>query len=54
MEYLEIIAPLAYKMAEAADPVALDAASLADCDAQKKHESSVDNNSPMRLRMEKS
>ncbi|KAH6888737.1 Coproporphyrinogen III oxidase [Thelonectria olida] len=45
-------APLAYKMAEQ-DPVALDAATLADRDAQKKRESGVDTNSPMRLRMEK-
>ncbi|KAH6971854.1 Coproporphyrinogen III oxidase [Ilyonectria sp. MPI-CAGE-AT-0026] len=47
-----VAAPLAYKMAEN-DTIALDAASLADRDAQKKRESGVGTESPMRLRMEK-
>ncbi|RSM07492.1 hypothetical protein CDV31_008581 [Fusarium ambrosium] len=49
---LGAIAPLAYKMAET-ESLRLDPSTLADRDAQKKRESGVTEDSPMRLRMEK-
>ncbi|KAI1021684.1 hypothetical protein LB503_013229 [Fusarium chuoi] len=49
---LGAFAPLAYKMAEM-EPVNADPSTLADRDAQKKRESGVNEDSPMRLRMEK-
>ncbi|KJZ72026.1 Coproporphyrinogen-III oxidase [Hirsutella minnesotensis 3608] len=49
---LGIATPFALQMTTAQD-IKLDAASLADKDAQKKRESGVTGDSPMRLRMEK-
>jgi coproporphyrinogen III oxidase len=49
---LGLVAPLAYKMAEL-EPINADPSTLADRDAQKKRESGVTEDSPMRLRMEK-
>lgn len=45
-------APLAYKMSDI-EPINADPSTLADRDAQKKRESGVNEDSPMRLRMEK-
>ncbi|KAL2687565.1 hypothetical protein Neosp_005126 [[Neocosmospora] mangrovei] len=53
---LGAIAPLAYKMSLAqaeTESLRLDPVTLADRDAQKKRESGVSEDSPMRLRMEK-
>ncbi|KAF4981803.1 hypothetical protein FZEAL_2476 [Fusarium zealandicum] len=49
---LGVAAPVAYKMIDM-EPLRLDPSALADRDAQKKRESGVSEDSPMRLRMEK-
>ncbi|KFA78247.1 hypothetical protein S40288_02631 [Stachybotrys chartarum IBT 40288] len=49
---LGIAAPVAFEM-YSNGPAKLDAASLADLDAQRKREGSIGKDSPMRLRMEK-